>query len=268
MKSQIIRRRELSGAVRARDLWDWGWKAVPKQRLGFTLIELLVVIAIIAILSAILFPVFTLAKESGYRSSCAGNLKQIGIAFSLYCDDNSGRYPEAAACERPASASSWEGGSPSMGGLMYALDRWTRNARIWTCSNGARRDFGSTVYKHPAGITTAQVWPLVAWVQGSRMPLRSCNYWSWSFNRPRGKPADTGFTDCARYKTPSEFRNDYEWTPGPGGQHILPVNSRKVGQLVGDAYYPQTPVKFWAHKGGQNTLYYDGRVQWDGDVRR
>lgn len=56
-------------------------------RAGFTLIELLVVIAIIAILASILFPVFTSARESSFRSACANNLKQWGMAAQLYADD-------------------------------------------------------------------------------------------------------------------------------------------------------------------------------------
>ncbi|MCE5198338.1 DUF1559 domain-containing protein [bacterium] len=62
-------------------------------RKGFTLIELLVVIAIIAILAAILFPVFGAAKEQGRLASCQGNLKQLGTAMDLYVGDNAGRYP-------------------------------------------------------------------------------------------------------------------------------------------------------------------------------
>jgi prepilin-type N-terminal cleavage/methylation domain-containing protein/prepilin-type processing-associated H-X9-DG protein len=62
-------------------------------RRGFTLIELLVVIAIIAILAAILFPVFISAKAKAQQTVCAGNLKQIALATSLYMDSYNNRYP-------------------------------------------------------------------------------------------------------------------------------------------------------------------------------
>src|SRR5437868_10369237 len=54
---------------------------------GFTLIELLVVIAIIAILAAILFPVFAQAREKARAISCLSNLKQAGLALSMYTQD-------------------------------------------------------------------------------------------------------------------------------------------------------------------------------------
>lgn len=64
---------------------------------GFTLIELLVVIAIIAILAAILFPVFARARENARRASCQSNLKQIGLGILQYAQDYDERYPGGGA---------------------------------------------------------------------------------------------------------------------------------------------------------------------------
>jgi prepilin-type N-terminal cleavage/methylation domain-containing protein/prepilin-type processing-associated H-X9-DG protein len=63
------------------------------RKRGFTLIELLVVIAIIAILAAILFPVFARAREAARQSSCLSNLKQIGLAFASYTNDYDSTWP-------------------------------------------------------------------------------------------------------------------------------------------------------------------------------
>lgn len=72
---------------------------------GFTLIELLVVIAIIAILAAILFPVFAKARESARKASCASNLKQLGTAILMYASDYDSMLPHAG----------WNGGGVVQG---------------------------------------------------------------------------------------------------------------------------------------------------------
>jgi prepilin-type N-terminal cleavage/methylation domain-containing protein/prepilin-type processing-associated H-X9-DG protein len=66
------------------------------SRWGFTLIELLVVIAIIAILASILFPVFARAREKARQARCTSNLRQIGLAMSMYVSDYDDVYPEGA----------------------------------------------------------------------------------------------------------------------------------------------------------------------------
>src|SRR5579872_5071957 len=78
-----------------------------KAKKGFTLIELLVVIAIIAILAAILLPVFATARERARQSTCESNLKQIGTAFTAYLQDFDEKWPgdgrafTGAACTGP-----------------------------------------------------------------------------------------------------------------------------------------------------------------------
>ncbi|MBV9865901.1 MAG: DUF1559 domain-containing protein [Abitibacteriaceae bacterium] len=82
---------------------------------GFTLIEILVVIAILSLLAAILFPVFSRARESARRTSCASNLKQLGMAFMQYTQDSDERLPLAT--------DGGNGGSKVPGGWVY-FDTW------------------------------------------------------------------------------------------------------------------------------------------------
>ena len=72
---------------------------------GFTLIELLVVIAIIAILAAILFPVFAQAREKARQSYCINNLKQMAIGMLMYSDDNDHLFPPVVG-RQPSGGSS------------------------------------------------------------------------------------------------------------------------------------------------------------------
>ena len=77
------------------------------KRSGFTLIELLVVIAIIAILAAILFPVFARARAKAIQNNCLANVKQIVLGVMMYCSDNDQKFPGCNSCGGYNAHPSW-----------------------------------------------------------------------------------------------------------------------------------------------------------------
>lgn len=83
--------------------------AIRRDRRGFTLIELLVVIAIIAILAAILFPVFARAREAARKSTCQSNMKELGTALALYYNDYDAMMPASGivTLAKNPSANAW-----------------------------------------------------------------------------------------------------------------------------------------------------------------
>jgi prepilin-type N-terminal cleavage/methylation domain-containing protein len=106
------------------------------QRRGFTLIELLVVIAIIAILAAILFPVFAQAREKARETSCLNNMKQMGIALTAYLQDWDDTYPPNRFCKTAAPCAIENGG---LEGTYYNWKRalWStgliKTANVYLC---------------------------------------------------------------------------------------------------------------------------------------
>jgi prepilin-type N-terminal cleavage/methylation domain-containing protein/prepilin-type processing-associated H-X9-DG protein len=92
-------------------------------RKAFTLIELLVVIAIIALLAAILFPVFSRARESARRSSCQSNLKQIGISILQYAQDYDERQIFDSVTPGVVGPSIW----------VTTLQPYIKSAQVWRC---------------------------------------------------------------------------------------------------------------------------------------
>lgn len=103
------------------------------RRAGFTLIELLVVIAIIAILAAILFPVFARAREKARQSSCLSNQKQLGLAWTMYVQDYDENIP-------PYSLRTW---NPASWGPKWfqLIQPYIKNEQILVCPS----DRGETI---------------------------------------------------------------------------------------------------------------------------
>jgi prepilin-type N-terminal cleavage/methylation domain-containing protein len=98
----------------------------PRSRKGFTLIELLVVIAIIAILAAILFPVFARAREQARKSACLSNMKQIGLALGMYMQDYDQVFP-------PGGLKIWEAKKTDRNLLAIQLQPYAKNDQIFHC---------------------------------------------------------------------------------------------------------------------------------------
>jgi len=143
-------------------------------RKGFTLIELLVVIAIIAILAAILFPVFARAREKARQTKCLSNVKQLGMSLLMYASDHDGAFPmvtgNSAVIPSP---------KPNMTGLIGYTDY---EYNIFKCpADTAPRPVG----KHPCSYAFAAVgteyYPIgtYGWINGSGAVTNSRSTFTW-----------------------------------------------------------------------------------------
>lgn len=110
------------------------------NRKGFTLIELLVVIAIIAILAAILFPVFATAREKARQTTCASNLKQLGLAVVQYCQDYD-EYPPSGTVS-PQGAGYYFAGI-GWGGQIFS---YVKSGGVYMCPDDVNASPSSTGY--------------------------------------------------------------------------------------------------------------------------
>src|SRR5260221_9370599 len=102
----------------------------PGKKKGFTLIELLVVIAIIAILAAILFPVFAQARESARKASCQSNLKQLALAVGMYKQDYDETYPLGGWRPNGVGTNDWQN----------TIAPYVKNKGVYRCPSSSELD--------------------------------------------------------------------------------------------------------------------------------
>jgi prepilin-type N-terminal cleavage/methylation domain-containing protein/prepilin-type processing-associated H-X9-DG protein len=234
-------------------------QAFGVKKRGFTLIELLVVVAIIALLAAILFPVFARAREQARKASCQSNLKQLGLAVAMYIQDYDGMYPYAYMGYYNAA------GQPMYWFNLY--DPYVKNKQVWICPTA--RQQASTDIRTTYGVNGAGG----NWTRASTAPYHAGGFGE----NPAHPDTPTGnVLNEAAILNPSQ--KIYAGDPasnGAGnyfGRYLIAYSSAsyfpvlhggQVGPFIdnsngGEAVSGQPGD----YAGGGNYLFADGHVKW------
>ena len=225
---------------------------------AFTLIELLVVIAVIGILAGLLLPALVRSKRLARRAACLSQLKQHGVAWRVFLDDNEGRFPDRRDLKASLPGgykpwSTWPPSDPRAGWAAAVLSNELKAAELWNCPSIQRASFASG----------AQVWQAAG--TDSNAPVVS--YWMWRFDRkddPVSLDNFWGRTEADCLTSLREAKNPNAGTP----------NGPSDVELTVDVYFPSTvpslPVDLrgrGAHAGGRNSLMLDGHASFLQDAR-
>jgi len=239
-------------------------------RTGFTLIELLVVIAIIAILAAILFPVFLRAKQSAYVNKCLAHGRQLGIAMMSYMEDYQGFFPcapSAAAYDKYAGMT-WEydwPGTPRVDGpwgvnglnafRYITLAKYAQKSDLWICP-GPEGHYG-TKYAYGYRNSWFFIRSKIGYSNSANYPDTPFQRW-YGYNDPRNGKIGMSMTDVysedlktyKRYTSPSTKIFAFCYALGPD----IPVEAYAGSPNLITPYYP--------HRGGSIYVYTDGHAGW------
>lgn len=193
---------------------------------GFTLIELLVVIAIIAILAAILFPVFAKAREKARQTSCLNNVKQMGTALLQYVQDYDERTPPGAAVDMNSHAHPWASAMP-----------YVKNTQVLICPSDATRN-------------TCSLQAGVSGYWGAEWSTVMCSY-AYS-NR-------TGNMGLGEITAPAETMCIAEMNDRPYADYVTTINGLYYMDPAQARY-----LNACRHNDGMNIGYWDGHAKWIG----
>ncbi len=215
---------------------------------GFTLVELLTCVAIIGLLASLLLPGLARAKKAALRSTCLSQLRQQGIAWQIYTDENQSRYPDRRDLKTslPGGYKPWDlwpKSDPRSGWAVLVLGQADGMRNIWRCPSASQGVFAKAVQVHQS--VNIQ----------SNAP--ASNYWMWRFDRPDDPVALDNFWG----KTPDDAVNSLRQADNP---MLGTINGLADVELAVDVYFPNTVpglpeelIGRGAHRGGRNRLMLD-----------
>jgi prepilin-type N-terminal cleavage/methylation domain-containing protein/prepilin-type processing-associated H-X9-DG protein len=219
------------------------------SRRAFTLIELLVVIAIIAILAAILFPVFARARENARRASCQSNLKQIGLGIMMYVQDYDEKYPFSLMRSNGTLSATGTGFGTTYWIWYQTLQPYTKSYQVAVCPSGNPSN-SKTPYSGHYG-TNTKIMPDTAVtttaISQAAIQSVSTTYLAMDAGPYQVSPGDA-----------TNPRDAFWYTPGACG----PTG---VGAPSGGVYlsgFNLSDCQTGRHLDGINMAFADGHVKW------